>query len=559
MADFDFIQLSVNAEDIERIAKMEINDTSIDENSENNSLPTSAVVFNAIFGKRYFYKNLETAFSDVNNGQIGANSLVTSDGATVSVHIDNGEKVITLLEDTNVSALEYIVKTMTIDLNGKTLSLGTGVALRTNTANIVLTIIGNNGKIVKNLASTTANERIFFAYAGSIKVLGGEYIIDIKDATVTSTVVCQCRGGATLDLNGCSFSQLIHGSTSSSTKSSIVIYGIANSKLNIENCTIFSDVKAYQGNGIYCFGELSLIESRIDISAEQECNGILIESGANTHIVSCSINSNSIGGVSTALKNLGVAKVEKTKLFGDGLAGSIDYDAYSRGVYNSDTIELIDCQAYGIHSGLSSTGECYINGGLYEGINHGGLYLANTSNSTTEAPKEMFVENATIAGAHYRGKNKAKREGIFNPLTSLYVSSGCNLSLYLDNCILKGGYQWVMAVSYQNNKVYMSNCSIDLSFKGFATTSEVETIRGLSTEELASINAETGVLKTMPKNVIRVDSALSKIYFGLGNNFKINHLLAYHSANAAGYDEITDVFEETNQRYYVRDIVKAAT
>ena len=132
-------------------------------------------------------------------------------------------------------------KTMTLDLNEKTLSLSSGALLRSNATDVIFTVKGNGGKIVKNIESTSVNERILFAYAGAIKSLGGEYIVDIQNATVTSTAMFQCRSGATLDLNGCSITQLIHGSTVSGNKSGLIVYGAANSKLNIENCTIFGD------------------------------------------------------------------------------------------------------------------------------------------------------------------------------------------------------------------------------------------------------------------------------------------------------------------------------
>ena len=259
------------------------------------------------------------------------------------------------------------------------------------------------------------------------------------------------------------------------------------------------------------------------------------------------------------MQSKGAIKIERTKIFADGLAGSVDYNAYSVGIRNDGTIELIDCQVYGIHSGLSTRGNTYVNGGIYEGVNHGGLYLSNYENTTDEEPQEAYIENATIAGVNYKGKNKAIFQGSFNPESGLYVSDGCNLSLYLDNCTLKSKGRYLIAVSYQNNKVYMTNCSIDDSFCGWATTNELtgtdtvhKSIYGLTEDEIEVIAAQTGVKKFLPRPLLRFDSPLNRIILGQGNTFKIEDLLAFQTPNSdTRYSNILDVYEESNVKCYI--------
>jgi predicted ATP-grasp superfamily ATP-dependent carboligase len=48
LADFDNIPIYTTAEKIEKIANMDINDTGLDESSDNNSLPTSKLVYDTI-------------------------------------------------------------------------------------------------------------------------------------------------------------------------------------------------------------------------------------------------------------------------------------------------------------------------------------------------------------------------------------------------------------------------------------------------------------------------------------------------------------------------------
>ena len=48
MADFEYVSINTTAEKIERIANMDIDDVTLDENSTDNSLPTSKLVFDTI-------------------------------------------------------------------------------------------------------------------------------------------------------------------------------------------------------------------------------------------------------------------------------------------------------------------------------------------------------------------------------------------------------------------------------------------------------------------------------------------------------------------------------
>ena len=48
MADFEPIAVNTTAEKLEKIANMDINDTGLDESSDNNSLPTSKLVYDTI-------------------------------------------------------------------------------------------------------------------------------------------------------------------------------------------------------------------------------------------------------------------------------------------------------------------------------------------------------------------------------------------------------------------------------------------------------------------------------------------------------------------------------
>ena len=121
----------------------------------------------------------------------------------------------------------------------------------------------------------------------------------------------------------------------------------------------------------------------------------------------------------------------------------------------------------------------------------------------------------------------------------------------------------------------MTNCKVDRSVINFADAWEVlggtlsngqEVISrmvGLTEAELDLIRAEEGEYKTLPRPVVRVDDTSSKIYLGKGNNIKINHLLGYASVNISDeanrlYQSVSDIVENTNQTYYIRDLIEGA-
>lgn len=474
-----------------------------------------AEIAEKITGTIAYYSTLSGAIADVNADTIGTNTDATKDTAIASVSIVDGEKVVTLLKDTTETTEMRINTNMTLDLNGKCLSFGTGAWFRVNDSGATLTINGETtgSKIYKNLETSTNSqgELLVLAAKGTVKVIGGELELIVGECTGTWAVV---------------------------------FYGNKSGNFDLKKCKINANLTAgtAQTVGIYNMGS-SVVDE-------------------------CTINTNSTSKTSYALNNAstGVVTAKNSKFFADGLSGNdADYSQISLGIKNAGTLELVDCEAYGTHSGLQHNGVyCHINGGLYEGVQHGGIYLAG---GDADSPKTIYIENATISSAPYKGKNKTlyKHEP---SSTAMYVSSGSYMSAYLDNCIIRGGHRWIMAISYSNNNVYISNCTIDMNFKGFASSTEInggtdtegneikKSVIGLTEDELAVMNAEEGDSKTLPRPAIRVDSIHDKVYLGKGNKFKINHLLAFFPPTVTGYDDIHDVMEDTSQAYYIREFVE---
>lgn len=158
------------------------------------------------------------------------------------------------------------------------------------------------------------------------------------------------------------------------------------------------------------------------------------------------------------------------------------YSTLPQGILNWGTLYINDAHVIGTHAGLQNAGALYINGGVYEGYGHGGIYFAvdNTVSYVSRATiKECGIPDGYVNTA---GKNGA----------AFYVGGGSNMSVYLDHCNIIGSKKHFTirgTGGEKNNSVYVSNCKVDLE---------------------ANI-------------VIRIDNDTHKLYIGKGCNFNADN------------------------------------
>ena len=133
-----------------------------------------------------------------------------------------------------------------------------------------------------------------------------------------------------------------------------------------------------------------------------------------------------------------------------------DYLSYSIGCLSLGTLRIENSYAYGVHSGINSSGDTYINGGTYEGFGHGGIYCSGYRTT-------YYIYNCTIQTADMPEGYEQMRTG--KTENGMYIGGGKgnnNMIVYMDGCNVSGNkYDVVLrgTSSEKNNTLYVSNCT----------------------------------------------------------------------------------------------------
>lgn len=390
----------------------------------------------------YFYRNLHDAVSVISSEDYkNASFVVTQQEAGVSVKVDDENTTISLLKNEQLTETLILNKNVTIDLSGKVITSQCSFVIKVDGANVVI-----NGAIQGSKISVSNQgflAIILQVVSGSCSINGGTYetntsIIDTTQPP-NSSIICE---SGSLSIN--------NAYITSKDSNNGVLYGI----------TINEGATAVMNN------------SSVVVDSPYGLNSYGVNNQGTLTAVGCTIN---------AYANY-LANEAKT-----------DYATCSRGVYNTGTATIKNCTVYGTHSGITSKGTLYIDGGTYEGYGHGGIYLSSEG-------KTSYIKNATFKDCEM--KNNYIDDGIAGTnRAGAYIGGASNVTLYIDNCNFSGGYYpFVMRSSgykvdgvkvYESNiSVYISNSSIDFERQDFRY-----------------IRVDAG------------DSANQKLYIGSGNNF----------------------------------------
>ena len=399
-----------------------------------------------------YYNDLQQALS----GEGGSNANI--DNAGVVVKVVDGVSTVSLLKDLEFNTSLNVKKDITIDLNGKTLESTSDVAIKVESGNVVIKGDKDGSKV--SVTSDDGQARILHVVGGSCEIEGGEYETFSNGVATNENpnISVLCESGT----------------------------------LNIKNVSITakdSDDGVLHGV-VYKSGTIGNIESSvIEVDSPYGLNSFGINNEGSVVLTNCTIN-----GYANYTAN----------------AAKTDYGSASRGVFNTGTAVIKNCNIYGTHSGITSKGEIYIDGGTYEGYGHGGIYLSCEG-------KTSYIKNATFKDCQM--KNNYIDDGIAGTNKSgAYIGGASNVNLYIDNCSFSGEfYPFVMRSSgykvdgqkvYEsNNNVYISNSTIDFDRDGF--------------------------------KYIRVDAsdaANQKLYIGVGNNFSASNGV-YKETNAVATTE----------------------
>jgi hypothetical protein len=378
-----------------------------------------------------YYTELSTAISDINNG-VTTNSITDMSAAKVKVFpADNGRTTVMLLDNVSESVQIDINKDIDLVLNGKTLIFTqSGAHLRfENGTNCIIYGEIDGSRIEKYVQETTINEYVINS-VGILEINGGDYYLEIGSsvANICIRVDPLCEH---ITMNNCNISNKNTGTT------------------------------------------------KRNISAR-----VVQNQGLDTHINNCKLYAVTSFNHAVAITSAGTLYINNSELIAD----APDYDASTR---DSSAIALdfrdgsnayiTNCIVYGTHSGLQNKGNLYINGGIYGGFCHGGIYFCHG------AEYEAFVNDATIRCGYYEGQfDYSNRES--DVLGSFYIGGGTsNVTSYLDNCIFDTEY---------------GNAFV---------------IRGSSGETNNTVNVSNSTI--LNNKIVRVDNETHKLNIGVGCNF----------------------------------------
>lgn len=407
----------------------------------------------ATYTDQVYFHSLSAALNALDNDSLSSGNTLPTQEASVSVKADNKGYAVTLLQSVIETESIHVNSPITFDLNGNTLTFAnTSVGLVISQKNdSKVTIDGSD----QGSAITITNS----GYTTAIEVKSGN---------------CEIKGGA------------YHSTTENIGTKSLpnpCIKVSKNSNLKLDDATILAE----------------------DIGKGNP-NAIYIEKDGETSISNCNITASSPYGPDVnAVYCDGFADVSKSNIFGyanyTANAAGTDYASRSRGVYNTGKMIVRDCYVIGTHSGITSIGVLWVDGGTYESYGHGGIYYGG-SNTTS------YLKNATVQWC-------AMPQGYYDDGVA-----GTN----------KAG-MYIGGVSARNIIVYVDNCT-------FNAPSQSIVIRGTSNEKDDALYISNSTINTSAK--IRID-ANNKLCIGSGNNFTDKHTRSKTSKKG--------IIENTNTEY----------
>ena len=363
---------------------------------------------------------------------------------------ETGKKNIVLLEDAVLTDTLNIESDVILNLNGYDITAEKNVTslIRTKSENVVINAA--DSEITVN-APEGVKGTVLSVMNGSLTVNGGTYTANTSGAGTKEeqTQVIYAEENTTLSVNNA----VISG-TDTNNGSVNGVTGKAGSTLNLTSCEITVDTdKGAENAGVMAQGNAVLKDCTVIAKSDYTAND----------------------------------------------AGT-DYASRSRGVYCEGALELYNCTVDGNHSGVTTKGSLYIDGGEYLGYGHGGLYLAGSDTVN-------YVYNAKISW-NFMAEGKIDDGIAGTNCAGMYFGGGSsNMVLYIDNCEINHidpqGFKW-------------SNKSVPFYGIVFRTSSgEANNTLYISNTKVS--RATTYVFRTQEKKNYQT----MKLYDGAGNDFSV--------------------------------------
>lgn len=285
------------------------------------------------------------------------------------------------------------------------------------------------------------------------------------DATADAADACACASSG---------DTLIRDSALNSISLSGAVYGVAHTvyegTLAIENCNIVTNGygsdqdKSNKAIETYGFAEIinSTVKARNDVAGHTYA--LFVNSEATAVVTGGYFEAVYAGEVvgtgAIAIYNFGKLRAKGATCFGDARHGNTP-STYSNGCINYGVAYLDDCIVTGTHSGCSNPGlELYVNGGIYTGNWHGGIYFSQ------DPECKAYVNDALLRDCVYEGEFP-ETNGInaANCWGAIYIgghSEANDIVVYMDGCTFEGHHHAIAmrgSLGEVNNTANLSNCT----------------------------------------------------------------------------------------------------
>ncbi|MBR6760377.1 MAG: hypothetical protein IKM03_08395 [Alistipes sp.] len=365
---------------------------------------------------KVYYNSLSSAFDDINRGVISGNA--TAAEAVVMVSKTNGLYSVALLKDTSVENT-ISLNNVKLILNGHTLS---STVTKMFAIGDNVTIDGRISGSAINYSHNDELGRLADISGNNNRLIGGQYIVGTSGlGRYPSSPEIMFDIAGELLVDGISLE--------SNDKGGGTVWAFrpkADSNLTINNSTII--VKSASGLNsicVYSIGDITATDSRLEVWSNHTAN-----------------------------------------------AAGNDYAQTGRALYSeaTSTVRLNNCNIYGAHSGGTFRGNLFIDGGIYRGYSHGGLYISNGASYKTIIKNAQIREEVSLPDGYYddgvAGTNKA----------GMYTGAASNMKIYMDNCNVFGRAQPIVLKytdgSSYNNALYVSNTSINKDYTHYGVRND---------------------------------------------------------------------------------------
>ncbi len=373
--------------------------------------------------------NTAARYATIQDALAGASA--TADGKVLA-YTCGGALNIMLLDNMESTSVINITKDCTLHLNGKTISFtAPGAYLNINTASEV-TINGEvaGSKIAKSDITSSQSEKLVSTTGTHLTINGGTY--SMTNITATFAIPIRTESTTTqIDMDGCLV--IAHGSGATKTRC------VQTDLFTAKNCTFDGVSENGQVQTATLYGK-SYLENCVVTAKSHELKttvlGVAVNTDENTDVV-----------------------FNNCDMTADGWSDyeGVIYPVYAISAIATTSVTINGGHYWGARDALAIHGKARINGGVFEGCQHGGAYMSGT---------DIKAKNAIFRSVKYKG-DVGWLEGQ-NVGGAIYCGSSENndVNVYFDNCRFESnvGTSYGVVTKYSGAKAYLSNSIIDGSF-----------------------------------------------------------------------------------------------